>query len=159
MTPSEIIELVKQHPAQAVTSAVAEGLYPHVVLQAEQLKVIAEFLKNDPRLRFDLLRSICATDRLAASQVELAYDLISTVFAHAVALKVVLDRTTPRVESVSAVWPTAEWHEREAYDLMGVTFLNHPDLRRILLPEDWTGHPLRKDDQEPMEYKGLKLRP
>ena len=89
----------------------------------------------------------------------MSYDLISTVFGHAVALKVVLDRTAPRVESVWAVWPAAEWHEREAYDLMGVTFLNHPDLRRILLPEDWVGHPLRKDDQEALEYKGIKLRP
>jgi hypothetical protein len=75
MTPFEIIERVRQHKAEAVTSAIAEGLYPHVVLQAGYLKAIAEFLKNDPRLRFDLLRCITATDRPAAGQVELTYDL------------------------------------------------------------------------------------
>jgi NADH-quinone oxidoreductase subunit C len=159
MTPTEIIEVVKQHNAQAVTSAVAEGHYPHVVLQAGQLKAVAEFLKTDPRLRFDLLRCISATDRPTAGQVELAYDLISTTFRHTFALKVVLDGTAPQAESVAAIWPAADWHEREAFDLMGVNFLNHPDLRRILLPEDWPGHPLRKDHQEPVEYKGLKLNP
>ncbi len=159
MTPSEIIEILKQQNAQAVTSAVAEGLYPHVVIQAGQLKVIAEFLKSDPRLRFDLLRCITATDRPATGQVELSYDLIATEFRHTFALKVTLDRAAPQAESVAAVWPAAEWHEREAFDLVGVTFLNHPDLRRILLPEDWPGHPLRKDHQEPVEYKGLNLNP
>jgi NADH-quinone oxidoreductase subunit C len=157
MNPQEIIELVQQHPARAVVSAVVEGRYPHVVLQAGPLKTVAEFLKSDPRLRFDLLRCISATDRPAAGQIELAYDLISTVFGHVLALKVILDRTAPQVESVSGVWPAAEWHEREAFDLMGVTFLNHPDLRRILLPDDWVGHPLRKDEREPQEYKGIKL--
>jgi NADH-quinone oxidoreductase subunit C len=74
-------------------------------------------------------------------------------------VKVLLDRAHPQVESVRGIWAAAEWHEREAFDLMGVTFLHHPDLRRILLPEDWVGHPLRKDYQYPVEYQGLKLNP
>jgi NADH-quinone oxidoreductase subunit C len=84
---------------------------------------------------------------------------MSTALGHAFAVKVVLDRAHPQVESVGDLWPAAQWHEREAFDLMGVTFLHHPDLSRILMPEDWIGHPLRKDYPYPAEYKGLKLNP
>ena len=159
MTPSEIIELLKQHETESVVSAVADGPYPHVVLKAERLVEVAGFLKTDPRLRLDLLRCISAIDWPAKNNIELAYDLISTSLGHAFAMKVVLDRPNPQVESVSGVWPAAEWHEREAFDLMGVMFVHHPDLRRILMPEDWPGHPLRKDYQDIVEYKGLKFKP
>ena len=159
MTPSEIIELLKHRDAESVVSAVADGPYPHVVVKADRLVAVAVFLKTEPRLRFDLLRCITAIDWPAKNGVELAYDLISTASAHAFAVKVMVDRTAPQVESVGAVWPAAHWHEREAYDLMGVTFLHHPDLQRILLPEDWPGHPLRKDYQDIVEYRGLKFNP
>lgn len=159
MTPLEIIELVKRHDVESVLSAVAEGPYPHVVLKAERLVAVAGFLKTEPRLRLDLLRCISAIDWPARNSIELAYDLISTSLAHAFAVKVVLDRANPQAESVGGIWPAAQWHEREAFDLMGVTFLHHPDLRRILMPEDWPGHPLRKDYQDIVEYKGLKLNP
>jgi NADH-quinone oxidoreductase subunit C len=159
MTPSDIIELLKQHHDQRVISAVAEGSYPHAVVKAEGLPAVAAFLRTQPRLRFDLLRCISAIDWPAKNNIELAYDLISTSLGHAFAVKVMLDRADPRVESVSAVWPAAEWHEREAFDLMGVAFLHHPDLRRILMPEDWPGHPLRKDYQDIVEYRGLKFNP
>ncbi len=159
MTPSEIIELLKQHDADSVVSAVAEGAYPHVVLKAEKLVAVAGFLKSEPRLRFDLLRCISAIDWPAKNNIEVVYDLISTSLAHAFAVKVVLDRANPQVESVGGIWPAAQWHEREAFDLMGVTFLHHSDLRRILMPEDWTGYPLRKDYQDVVEYKGLKFNP
>ena len=159
MTPSEITELLKQHDADSVVSAVAEGTYPHVVLKAEKLVAVAGFLKSEPRLRFDLLRCISAIDWPAKNNIEVVYDLISTSLAHAFAVKVVLDRANPQVESAGGIWPAAQWHEREAFDLMGVTFLHHPDLRRILMPEDWTGYPLRKDYQDVVEYKGLKFNP
>jgi len=159
MTSSEIIELLKQHDTDSIVSATAEGLYPHVVIKAERLPAIAGFLKTQPRLGFDLLRCISAIDRPAQNTIELAYDLLSTSFAHTFAVKVLLERASPQVESVSSIWPAAEWHEREAYDLVGVTFLHHLDLRRILLPEDWPGHPLRKDYQDIVEYRGLKFNP
>jgi NADH-quinone oxidoreductase subunit C len=159
MTASEIIEVLNQHHADSIVAAVADGPYPHVVVKPENLVAVANFLKTEPRLRFDLLRCISAIDRPAQNAIEVAYDLISTSSVHAFAVKVVLDRADPHVESVSAVWPAAEWHEREAFDLMGVTFDHHPDLRRILMPEDWPGHPLRKDYQDIVEYKGLKFNP
>jgi NADH-quinone oxidoreductase subunit C len=159
MTASEIIELLKQHDADGIVSAVAEGPYPHVVVKPERLVAVAAFLKAEPRLRFDLLRCISAIDRPAQNGMEVAYDLLSISFAHAFAVKVMLERADPHVESVSAIWPAAEWHEREAFDLVGVTFDHHPDLRRILMPEDWPGHPLRKDYQDIVEYKGLKFNP
>jgi NADH-quinone oxidoreductase subunit C len=159
MTPAEIIELLQRHAADGIVSAVADGPYPHVVVLPERLLAVATFLKTEPRLRFDLLRCISAIDRPAQNGIEVAYDLLSTALAHVFAVKVVLDRVDPRVESVSGVWPAAEWHEREAFDLMGVTFVHHPDLRRILMPEDWPGHPLRKDYQDIVEYRGLKFHP
>jgi len=159
MTPSEIIEVLKQHDGAGIVSAVADGLHPHVVVKMDRLPAIAALLQSDWRLRFDLLRCISAIDWPAKNSIELSYDVISTSFGHALAVKVLLDRANPQVESVSVVWPAAEWHEREAFDLMGVTFLHHPDLRRILLPEDWTDHPLRKDYPYPVAYKGLKLNP
>ncbi len=159
MTPPEIIGLLKKHDAAGVVSAVADGAYPHVVVTAEKLVEVADFLRTQSQLRFDLLRCISAIDWPAKNSVEVAYDLISTSFGHAFAIKVMLDRVNPQVESVGGVWPAAQWHEREAFDLMGVTFLHHPDLRRILMPEDWPGHPLRKDYQDVVEYKGLKFNP
>ena len=159
MTPSEIIELLKVHDAAGAVSAVADGPYPHGVVKADKLVELAGFLKTEPQLRFDLLRCISAIDWPAQNNIEVAYDLISTSLHHAFAIKVVLDRANPEVESVGGIWPAAQWHEREAFDLVGVTFLHHPYLRRILMPEDWPGHPLRKDYQDIVEYKGLKFNP
>jgi len=159
MTPSQIIEILKQQDPEGIVSAVADGPHPHIVVKKDRLPAIAALLRTDWRFQFDLLRCISAIDWPAKSSIELSYDLISTTLGHAFAVKVVLDRANPQVESVGSVWPAAQWHEREAFDLMGVTFLRHPDLRRILLPEDWTGHPLRKDYQDLVEYRGMKLNP
>jgi len=159
MTPAQIIEILQQHGPGSIVSAVPDGLHPHVVVKAERLSAAATTLRTDWRLHFDMLRCISAVDWPARNSIELSYELLSVALGHAFAIKVSLDRAHPEVESVSSVWPAAEWHEREAFDLMGVTFLHHPDLCRILLPEDWVGYPLRKDYQYPTEYKGLKLNP
>lgn len=159
MTPAEIIDILKKHDAAGVVDAVVDGAYPHAVIAADRLVRIADCLKTDPRLQFDMLRCISAIDWPAKNAIEVVYDLISLPLGHTFAVKVMLDRADPRVESVGGIWPTAQWHEREAFDLMGVTFLHHPDLRRILMPEDWPGHPLRRDYQDVTEYKGLKFRP
>ncbi len=157
-TTAEIIEKITQRFGEAVITSAADGLHPHVQVATDQLVEICNFLKIDPELYLDLLRCISAVDWPAKNCMELSYDLISTRFAHAFAIKVSLDRADPKVESVSGIWPTANWHEREAHDLMGIKFNNHPDLRRILMPEDWSGYPLRKDYQDPVEYHGLKIK-
>ncbi|MCU0917052.1 MAG: NADH-quinone oxidoreductase subunit C [Planctomycetes bacterium] len=159
MNSTEIIQLLQQQQGPALAAAVADGLHPHVVVPADRLMAVATVLRTDWRLRFDLLRCISAIDWPAKNTIELSYDLLATARGHSFAVKVLLDRANPRVESLRGIWPAAEWHEREAFDLMGVTFLHHPDLRRILLPEDWVGHPLRKDYQYPTEYQGLQLNP
>jgi NADH-quinone oxidoreductase subunit C len=87
--------------------------------------------------------------------VEVVYHFFSYVHRHDLTVKIDLPRDKPVVPSVAALWPSANWQEREQFDLLGVEFTGHPDLRRILLPEDWVGHPLRKDWTEPAEYRGM----
>ncbi len=116
----------------------------NVVLPAESLHTVAESLKNSEDTKFDYLFCLSGVDWVTHLMV--IYHLTSTVFNHIVVLKVKLpDRVNPEVETVSDIWKTAEFHESEVYDLFGIKFKNHPDLRRIFLDDDWTGYPLRKD--------------
>jgi NADH-quinone oxidoreductase subunit C len=103
------------------------------------------FLKT--RHGFDLLSDLCGADRGPEDdpRFEVNYHLFSTDHYQRLRLKVLLSEDDPKVESVTGIWKTADWHERETYDLFGVVFENHPDLRRILLPSDFDGHALRKD--------------
>lgn len=124
-----------------------------IQVQPAALHEVCRFLKEDPALRFDYLRLISAvdwTDRFAS-----VYHLYSYANGHGAVLRVDLDRANPRVASVADLWPTADWHEREAYDLMGIVYEGHPEMRRIFLPDDWEGHPLRKDYQQPESYHGI----
>ena len=117
-----------------------------VVIRKDNLIDIATFLRDEPDLAFDFLSMVCAVDYLPANpRFEVVYHLYSTKHLTRIRLKVRLEEDDPQVESVTALWPTADWHERETYDMFGIRFSNHPDLRRILLPEDWEGFPLRKD--------------
>ena len=93
-------------------------------------------MKDDPQLTFDFLGCISAVDYVADDQLCAVYDLYSMQHNHWFAIKVYVDRNNPHIDTVSDLWPAAEWHEREAYDLMGMNLDDHPDLRRILLPED-----------------------
>ncbi len=116
----------------------------NVIVPSEKLHAIAESLKYSDDSKFDYLFCLSGVDWITHLMV--VYHLTSSVFNHIVVLKVKLsDRENPEVETVSDIWKTAEFHEREVYDLFGVKFKNHPDLRRILLDEDWKGYPLRKD--------------
>jgi NADH-quinone oxidoreductase subunit C len=112
-------------------------------------------LRDDPALRFDFLQNLTAVDWPKRAELEVVYHLFSYVHRHAVCVRVALPRDVPRVPSVAAVWPTANWLEREQYDLLGVVFEGHPDLRRLLMPDDWIGHPMRKDFREPKSYRGM----
>lgn len=121
---------------------------PFVVVPREQIAEICRFLKTDPDLAFDCLMNLSAVDWPKRNQIEVVYHLWSYQKRHAFILKVQLDRAEPRIDSVEPVWKAADWLEREQYDLLGVTFTGHPDLRRIMLPDDWVGFPLRKDYAE-----------
>jgi NADH-quinone oxidoreductase subunit C len=116
-----------------------------VFVPRESIVAVCEFLKNQHD--FDLLADICGADRGAEEdpRFEVNYHLFSTVHFRRLRLKVLLSEDDPHVESVTSVWKTADWHERETFDMFGVVFDNHPDLRRILLPSDFDGHALRKD--------------
>ncbi len=117
-----------------------------VVLPRELLRGAAERLRDDSALQFNLLSSISAVDFFPVEpRFELNYHLVSIPRRAKLRLRVRLPGDNPAVASVTSVWPGADWMEREAFDLFGIRFEGHPDLRRILLPEDWEGHPLRKD--------------
>ncbi|HMN16053.1 MAG TPA: NADH-quinone oxidoreductase subunit C [Ignavibacteriaceae bacterium] len=119
---------------------------------------ISHFLHDNPELNFDSLINLSGVDEIKANQLSVYYHLESTELKHKLVLKVVTDRNSPEVASVTDIWKGANWHEREAYDMFGIKFLNHPDLRRILMPYDWeAGHPLRKDYENPEFYQGMKV--
>ena len=117
-----------------------------LVVPRSHLRRVAELLQGDAELQFTFLSDITAVDCFPIEpRFELNYHLLSLARRERLRLKVLLSGSDPMVESVTAVWPTANWHEREAFDLFGVRFEGHPDLRRILMPEEWEGYPLRKD--------------
>jgi NADH-quinone oxidoreductase subunit C len=117
-----------------------------VKIGKEALLDVGRFLKEDPELAFDFLSMVSAVDYFPREpRFEMMYHLYSLQHHSRICLKVALSSEDAVVESVTSLWPTANWHEREAFDLMGIHFQNHPDLRRILMPDDWEGHPLRKD--------------
>jgi len=115
-------------------------------IHPDTLIEVAHFLRDDPELRYDLLENLCGVDYLGREpRFEVVYHLFSLVHCHRVCLKVGVPEEHPVVPSLTCLWPTANWQEREAYDLMGIIFEGHPCLERILMPEDWEGHPQRKD--------------
>ena len=118
-----------------------------VLVPREHLSRAAEFLRAEPGLEFDFLSDISAVDRFPLEpRFDLNYHLLSIANRHTLRLRVnVRSERDPQIDSITAVWPAANWLEREIFDLFGIRFLGHPDLRRILMPEDWEGHPLRKD--------------
>lgn len=133
-----------------------------LTIQKESLKEICLFLRDDERFFFDSLSCLTGLDNgVPKNTIEVLYHLYSIPFHCFFILKVEMDRGDaahlPEVPSVCEVWRTANWHEREAFDLLGIRFSGHPDLRRILCAADWEGHPLRKDYKEQEYYHGIKV--
>ena len=124
---------------------------------ADLLKVCTQ-LQQNPTSYFDMLVNVTGVDNgVDKGTFDVVYHLTSIPYNFQLALIVSVSRENPEVESVSHIWKSANWHEREAYDLTGIKFLNHPDLRRILLPADWNGYPLRKDYKHDDYYRNIKI--
>lgn len=164
MAPEEICTTLTREFGAAVLDQRVEGCHPYVEIAADRWREVARFLRSDPRMRFNFLRCITGLDLLADDKLACVYDLMQLPLddpttlimkTSEFAVRVTTDRNAPSLPSVSQVWAAAEWHEREAYDMFGIEFTDHPDLRRILCPDDWVGYPLRKDYDFPLEYHGI----
>lgn len=129
---------------------------PCIIVPAPLMREVALHLRDDAQLRFDVLMCLSGVDN-GDGTLGVVYHLDSMTHRHKVTVRVNVPVDNPHVPSCDRVWRIADWHEREAFDLVGVIFDEHHDLRRILLPEDWEGHPLRKDYQVPEFYNGMKV--
>ena len=146
MTPEEILQQIQSRfPEEIRTSEVRRG-EACLTIRGDKSLEICRFIKEE--LRYDYLNCLSGVDWIADGEMEVVYNISSLNQAGKITLRARIPRNEPALRSVVSLWGTANWHEREAFDLFGVHFENHPDLRRILLPEDWIGHPLRKDYQD-----------
>jgi len=176
MSGQTFVERLKKQFGEGVVGAELSAVDPWIEVRPDALVQVCTYLRDEADLQFDMLNCItcvdyCEPDAKKAAKVswqphlELVYHLWSVPHKRSLVLKAMLPRwrndepgQLPQIASVSALWPTADWHEREVYDLSGVEFVGHPHLRRILCPEDWVGHPLRKDYEMPLEYHGIRGR-
>ena len=151
-------KIVAQFGEAVIISSNEEGLYPFLEIESQNLLSVCDFLTKDPDCYLDYLSCLTGVDLIEENKIEVIYDLVSIPLEQKLTLKVKLDRERALVESVSSIWRSADWHEREVYDLLGVDFNGHPDLRRILMPTNWEGYPLRKDYVEAEKYHGVKIK-
>jgi NADH-quinone oxidoreductase subunit C len=143
---SAVVYKLREWDAQAVSEIVEFRGETTVVVARQHLRRTAEYLASELSLRFSFLSDITAVDRFPLEpRFEVNYQLLSLDRRERLRLKVRVPGGDAVVPSVTSIWPTANWHERESFDLMGIRFEGHPDLSRILMPDDWEGHPLRKD--------------
>ena len=176
MSGQNFLDRLRKKFGERITGSNLEAIDPWIEVAPEALVEVCTYLRDEPDLRFNFLNCITGVDyfepdpKKAAKvawqpHLELVYHLWSLPNKVSLVLKVMLPRwkdgqegEIPEVPSVSHIWRTADWHEREVYDLSGVRFVGHPNLRRILCPEDWVGYPLRKDYEMPLEYHGIRGR-
>jgi NADH-quinone oxidoreductase subunit C len=141
-----VADKLKERFAQAVQEVSEAHGELTLVVRREQIVYICRFLKDDPALRYDMLMDVAGVDYLGREpRFEVVYHLYSIPHNSRLRLKVQVPEHDLVVPSVTSVWSTANWHEREAFDMLGIQFWEHPDLRRIYMPDDYPGHPLRKD--------------
>ena len=155
MTSIQIATLLQQQFGEKILAALPQDKHPRVHIDAGDLRAVAEFVLREPSLKLDWLQNLSGVDYVADDKMCVVYDLWSFDLRHSFAIKAYCPRDNPHVPSVADLWPAADWHEREAYDMFGIIFDGHPDLRRILCADDWEGYPLRKDYVFPREYHGI----
>jgi len=161
MDAKSIHEKLVARFGERITGEGLAALSPFSVVATDAIAEVASFCKADPDLALDNLMCLSGVDypKENPPRMEVVYHLYSYRHLHTFALKVHVPRESPAVPTVERVWGVANWHERECWDLLGIAFTGHSDPRRILLPDDWTGHPLRKDWQDPEYYNGLHVKP
>lgn len=176
MTSAEIIAILEAECGPRIKTKNETAIDPFVVVEPGDLLAVAKVLRDHPKLKLDMLNCMSGVDYLELDpkkiakagyepHMEVVYHFQSFTHKHRFVVKIILPRwkdnkpgELPEVPSVTSLWPAADWHEREVYDLSGVFFTGHPDLCRILLADDWVGHPLRKDYEFPLEYHGIRGR-
>jgi NADH-quinone oxidoreductase subunit C len=153
MEPLAILRDLGERFSNKVLEVVERMPDPFAVIDPTGIVEVGRFLRDDPAFAMDCLSNQTGVDY--KEHIEVVYHLFSYRHRHGCELKVKLPRTNPEVATVEEVWRSANWMEREIFDLLGVNFIGHSDMRRILMPEDWPGYPLRKDFVEPLEYHGI----
>jgi NADH-quinone oxidoreductase subunit C len=145
-TPDYCLRLLREHCPDGILETFLPHGDPTAVIRPEFLPKVIEFLKNDPRMQYNVLIDITAVDYSERDpRFDLVYQLLSLPFTRRVCLKVPIGGAAPVVDSLTPWWGSANWLEREVWDMFGIKFTGHPDLKRILMYEEFQGHPLRKD--------------
>ena len=172
-TTEEIFNLLKEKFGDSIIELKTDVPVEHfITINPLEIDKVCNFLVSKDDLMFDSLMNLSGVDdangetqkdeagisTIVGGTLSVYYHIESTSIRHKLVLKVSTPRENPEVSSVAEIWRVADWHEREAYDLFGIKFLNHPDLKRILMPYDWeAGYPLRKDYKNPEFYQGMKV--
>jgi len=173
ISAEEIFKILKKKFPDSVTELDTDKpVEPFIVINPLEIDKVCTFLVDNVEFNFDSLMNLSGVDdangekekdekgieTMKGGTLSVWYHLESIELKHKITLKVSTEREKPEVASVAEIWRSADWHEREAFDLYGINFLNHPDLRRILMPYDWeAGYPLRKDYKNPEFYQGMKV--
>jgi NADH-quinone oxidoreductase subunit C len=158
MDPAEIHRRLRAQFGNDISAELRPGAWSTCEVRSSSIAEVCRWLRDEPEMRFDCLSNLSGVDRKNTEAIEVYYHLYSYALRHQIALRASASRLDPVLPTLVEVWPCADWLERECFDLLGVRFTGHPDLRRILMPEDWVGHPLRKDFVEPDEYHGISTR-
>lgn len=154
MTSQQIIAgLTEKFGSKIIESH--DDKHPRVHINTDAVREVLSFLRHEAGFKFDWLANLSGVDYVADDKMAVVYDLWSFDLKHTFAVKAFCDRKDPHIPSVVDLWAAADWNEREAFDMYGILFDGHPDLRRILCADDWVGYPLRKDYVFPREYHGI----
>ncbi len=161
MEPLEIVTRLKEIFLHEIVDVREFRGQVFVSVNRERILDICRYLHDDPEINMDYLADVCGVDYPDNQfRYELIYNLYSIKYNHRLVIKALIPESEPAIDSVVSIWKGANWHEREACDMYGIIFHGHPDLRRILMPEDWEGYPLRKDyplkGLDGWEYKGFE---
>lgn len=156
MSPNDIYQRLKVEFGDDIISLNEEaGFEPSIKVNPGNLINIMLFLRDEEGLEFDYPSCLSGVD--LGENLGVVYNLYSLKRGHRITIKAEVPKSAPDVPSCELIWRSFDWHEREAYDLIGINFIGHHNLKRILLPNDWEGHPLRKDYVQPEYFHGMKV--